>query len=240
MRALVTGGAHRLGRAIAEKLAENGYSVAIHCNSSVEAAKVVAATTGGFVIAADLTDKAGIDRVISAVNDQWGELDLLVNCAGLWNPKSVDEITSDDWDTMFNLNAKAPMFLSAGLSDLLRRSQDGNIINITDIAGDSPTPKNLHYSASKAALISLTKGLALELAPDIRVNGISPGTILPPVEMPDDQLKEILKTIPLNRAGTAQDIANTALYLALMAPYITGQIIAVDGGRSAASTMVVG
>ncbi len=240
MRALVTGGAHRLGRAIAEKLADNGYSVAIHCNNSVDAAKAVAKTTGGFVIAADLTQIKEMERVISEVRDHWGELDLLVNCAGLWDPKPVGEITSDDWDTMFNLNAKAPMFLSAGFSDLLRQSDDGNIINITDIAGDSPTPKNLHYSASKAALINITKGLALELAPDIRVNGISPGTILPPAEMSDKQLKEIIDTIPLGRVGSADDIANAALFFAKGAPYITGQVIAVDGGRSVSSTMVVG
>jgi len=240
MRALVTGGAHRLGRAIAEELANNGYSVAIHCNRSEKEAQAVAKTTNGFAISADLTKQHEIDRVITAIREQWGSLDLLVNSAGLWDPKLVDETSSEDWDKMFNLNTKAPMFLSSGLSDLLRQSDNGNIINITDIAGDAPTPGNLHYCASKAALINLTKGLALELSPDIRVNGVSPGTILPPPEMSKKQLSDILGTIPLRRAGTANDIAQAVIYLALKATYVTGQIIAVDGGRSAASTMVVG
>ena len=240
MKALVTGGAHRLGRAIAEKLADNGCSVAIHCHNSRALAEDVATSSDGFVISADLTKTEGVEGTIRAVRENWGELDLLVNCAGLWDPKPVQEISSDDWETMFKLNAKAPLFLSAGLTDLLRQSKDGNIINITDIAGDSPTPENLHYSASKAALISLTKGLALELAPDIRVNGVSPGTILPPVDMTKEQQRAILNTIPLNRVGDPEDIANAVLFLAVNAPYITGQILAVDGGRSAVSSMVVG
>ncbi len=243
MRALITGGAVRLGRAVATALHEAGFSVALHYRASSGAARSLAEEFGGaLLVQADLSTVEGCASVVDAVN-RWGGVDVLVNSAAAWEACPVEQIDPVRWDAMQALNVRAPFLLTQGLLASLRASElpgGGLVLNITDIAGERPARGYAHYNVSKAGLTMLTRTLALELAPQVRVNGIAPGTVLPPEELPDEQLIAIRDTIPAGRFGTARDIARAAIYFALHAPYVTGQVLAVDGGRSVGGPMEAG
>jgi len=233
--ALISGGAARIGAQIVRTLHENGYKVIIHCHQSEEIAQALCRelnskrNSSAQVVVADLGDNEAIKKLTQTIKS----LDLLVNNASVFYPTSTENSTIDDWDKIININLRAPFFITTGLSKVLTTSQ-GSIINIIDIHSDRPLKKFSIYNISKAGLKMLTKTLAKELAPNIRANGISPGSILWPQDKSQLSEKEkmmILDRIPLNRQGSPNDIAQAVLFLA-NSKYITGQVINIDGGRS--------
>ena len=236
--ALVTGGARRIGKAIAQALHNAGHNVVIHCNSSVHEAEQLSSALNqirsgsSHVIAADLLAPNSSDSIIEFALEKFGALDLLVNNASTFYPTELSEINNSAWNDLMGSNLRAPLFLCQAAAPALRTA-NGAIINIIDIYARRPLVNHSVYCAAKAGLEMLTKSLAVELAPQIRVNGVAPGAILWP-ENDDHPLvaTELIKKIPLQRFGDPSDIAQTVVFLATQAPYITGQIIAVDGGRS--------
>jgi pteridine reductase len=235
---LITGGARRVGAQIARTLHAAGARILLHYRSSAAAAKELgkelnAARAGSAALfAADLQQDAAPEALIAAAIGQFGRLDVLVNNASTFYPTPVGEITRAAWDDLIGSNLRAPLFLSQAAAAHLAK-QRGLIINVIDIHGLRPLKGYPVYSIAKAGLAMLTRSLARELGPDIRVNGIAPGPVLWAEHDLDDSMKrEIIGKTALNRVGSPQDIARTALFLVRDAPYITGQIIAVDGGRS--------
>ena len=236
--ALVTGGAKRIGATIAETLHNNSFNVAIHYNSSSDSAEQLCAQfnakkqNSSIAIGADLLDQSSLENLIPSLIEKTKRLDVLVNNASTFYPTPIEKITLEDWENLFGTNLKAPLFLSKYAAKYLQQSR-GTIINIIDIHSKKPLKDHPIYGSAKSGLAMLTRSLASDLAPDVRVNGISPGLILWPENNPSDQVKNnILQQIPLKKIGTSEDIANCVLFLIEDAPYITGEIIAVDGGRS--------
>jgi pteridine reductase len=235
---LVTGGAKRLGAAIARRCHQAGADLVVHYHRSRPAADSLAADlnasrSGSAVTAcADLNDVACLPRLVAAAIDRFGRLDVLVNNASTFYPTPVGQITAEQFDDLVGTNLRAPLFLSQAAAPALRASQ-GLILNMVDIHGRRPLKAHPVYSAAKAGLIMLTMSLARELGPEVRVNGIAPGPVLWPERDLDPALKdEIIARTALKRSGSPDDVARTALYLATEAPYVTGQVITVDGGRS--------
>ena len=235
---LITGGARRVGAEIARTLHAAGANVLIHYRSSAAAAIALAdefnrmRPQSAAIFAAHLLHADAPDKLVAAALLEFGRLDILINNASSFYPTPVGRITMLQWDDLVGSNMKAPLFLSQAAAPSLR-AQRGLIINMIDIHALRPLKEHPVYSAAKAGLAMLTRALARELGPEIRVNGIAPGPVLWPEGAIDEDLKsEIVGKTALKRHGTPQDIARTALFLAKDAPYITGQIIAVDGGRS--------
>jgi pteridine reductase len=235
---LITGGARRVGAEIARTLHAAGADIFIHYRSSAAAAIALAdqfnraRPHSAAIHAAQLSSAEAPEKLVAAVLLEYGRLDILINNASSFYPTPVGEITLAQWDDLMGSNLKAPLFLSQAAAPSLAR-QRGLIINMIDIHGLRPLKAHPVYSTAKAGLAMLTRALARELGPEIRVNGIAPGPVLWPEGNMEDELKrEIIDKTALKRHGTPQDIARTALFLARDAPYITGQIIAVDGGRS--------
>jgi pteridine reductase len=237
--ALVTGAAKRIGAVIARTLHGAGANVAIHYNRSAADADQLAAelnrkrAKSAFTVAADMRDIAAVERMAAQVLERTGNrLDVLVNNASNFYPTPVGTITLEQWDDLFGSNLKAPLFLSQALVPALRAAR-GVIVNIVDVHSQRPLRDHPVYGPAKAGLAMLTRSLAKDLGPDIRVNGVSPGAILWPDEGMSDALRAaIIKQTALKRSGTPEDIAAAVLFLVRDAPYVTGQIIAVDGGRS--------
>ena len=235
---LVTGAARRIGAAIVTCLHENGARVAIHYRGSAGDAESLAdnlnsaRADSAALFQADLLDINSIKPLVDAVVEWGGRLDGLVNNASSFYPTPVGSITETEWDELIGINLKAPLFLAQAAAGHLR-DNNGSIINIVDIHAERPLRDHAVYGSAKAGLAMLTRSLAKDLAPDIRVNGVSPGAILWPENgMTEDVQKSILEQIPLARAGHPQDIAGCVLYLLRDATYVSGQIIRVDGGRS--------
>ncbi len=235
---MITGGARRVGAEIARALHAAGANVLIHYRSSAAAAIALADEFNGIrahsaaIFAAHLLSADAPDKLVAATLLEFGRLDILVNNASSFYPTPIGQITLPQWDDLMGSNLQAPLFLSQAAAPSLR-AQRGLIINMIDIHAERPLKAHPVYSAAKAGLAMLTRALARELGPEIRVNGIAPGPVLWPEGEMDEELKrEIIDKTALKRQGTPQDIARTALFLAKDAPYITGQIIAVDGGRS--------
>ena len=236
---LVTGAARRIGAAIVTRLQQNGARVAIHYRGSADEAEALAAelnaarADSATVFQADLLDTAALPALVDKVVAWGGRLDALINNASTFYPTPVGEITEAHWTDLVGSNFKAPLFLSQAAAPHLRES-NGAIINLVDIHAQRPLRNHPVYGPAKAALAMLTRALAKDLAPEIRVNGVSPGAILWPEDgMSDAARQTILRQVPLARAGDPSDIAGCVLYLLRDATYVTGQIIAVDGGRSA-------
>jgi pteridine reductase len=237
--ALVTGAAKRIGAVIARTLHGAGANVAIHYNRSAADADRLAAELNGrrarsaFTVAADMLDIAAVERMAKQVLDHThGQLDVLVNNASNFYPTPIGTITLEQWDDLIGSNLKAPLFLSQALVPALRAAR-GVIVNIVDVHSQRPLRDHPVYGPAKAGLAMLTRSLAKDLGPDIRVNGVSPGAILWPDEGMSDALRAaIIKQTALKRSGEPEDIAGAVLFLVRDAPYVTGQIIAVDGGRS--------
>ena len=234
---LVTGAARRIGAEIATMLHRSGYLVIIHYHHSSTDAETLANSLNAkradsaFTISSDLGTEVGCEELITKTLAIKGRLDALINNASVFYPTAVDAVSPEQWQQIFNTNLRAPFILSQKAAHALNESS-GSIINITDIHGSRPLEGYSVYSMSKAGLISMTQSLAKELAPEVRVNSVSPGAILWPENETDDEAhQEILSRIPLNRLGAAENIAQTVLFL-LQNNYITGQTINVDGGRS--------
>lgn len=238
--ALVTGAAKRIGAVIASTLHDAGANVAIHYHRSATDAEQLAADLNryrpksAFTVGADMLDIADIERMAAEVVRRIGsnKLDVLVNNASSFYPTPLGTVTPEQWRDLMGSNLKAPLFLSQALLPALRAAR-GVIINIVDVHSQRPLRDHPVYGAAKAGLAMLTRSLAKDLGPDVRVNGVSPGAILWPDEGMTEPLRAaIVKQTALKRTGEPQDIARTVLFLVRDAPYITGQIIAVDGGRS--------
>jgi len=236
--ALVTGAARRIGAAIATRLHQSGANVAIHYRgSAAEATSLVDKLNGlradsAAAFQADLIDTPSLPRLIDDVIGWRSRLDILVNNASSFYPTPPGEITEEHWDDLMGSNLKAPLFLSQAALPELRKTE-GAIVNIVDIHAQRPLRNHTVYGPAKAALAMLTRSLAKDLAPTVRVNGVSPGAILWPESDPDEAARRaILEQVPMQRAGDPDDIAGAVLYLVRDATYVTGQIIAVDGGRS--------
>ncbi len=236
--ALITGGARRIGAAIARTLHAEGMNLIIHYRNSGDNAKVLADElnqhrSGSVALAkADLEKTEDCSRLAQQAIDAFGRIHALINNASAFFPTPLGEISQKHWETLLGVNLKAPFFLSQACAEALTSTQ-GAIINLTDIYAKRPLPKHSVYSVSKAGLVALTHSLAQELGPDVRVNAIAPGAILWP-ESGDTQenQEEIIRRTPLGRLGDPGDIAGTVLFLLRDAPFITGQVINVDGGRS--------
>jgi pteridine reductase len=235
--ALVTGASRRIGAAIVRRLHADGAAVGIHYRHSATEARALAAELNQVrqhsaeIFQADLGDTASIDKLIDAYRGWRDRLDILVNNASGFYPTPVGQITEEAYADLLGSNLKGPLFLMQGTAGLLRAAK-GNIINLIDIHARRPLRDHGVYGAAKAGLAMLTRSMAKDLAPDVRVNGVAPGAILWPEDgLSDEARASILRQIPLQRPGTPADIADCVAYL-LAAPYVTGQIIAVDGGRS--------
>jgi pteridine reductase len=237
---LITGGAKRVGAAIGRQLHGAGANLAIHYRNSSRDAEALAAELNGIragsaaIVQAELLEVARLSSLVDFAVRNFGALDVLVNNASTFYPTPIGEITSQTWDDLLGTNLKVPTFLSQAAAPALRKSQ-GLIINIVDIHALRPLRDHTVYCTAKAGLHMLTRSLAKELGPEVRVNGIAPGPIMWPEGLGDSarQRKIIERTI-LKRMGSPEDIARTALFFAADAPYVTGQILAVDGGRSVA------
>lgn len=236
--ALITGGAKRIGAVTTQTLHQAGYNVIIHCRLSRQAADDLAAelnskrADSARVIQGDLNIDTVYDHLIEEAYQCWNRLDVLVNNASSFYPTPIGSITLADWNNLVNSNMKAPLFLAQAAAPYLKQSS-GNIINMVDVHAQRPMKEHPVYCAAKAGLAMLTMSLAKELGPEVRVNGVAPGAILwPENDMPEHTKNLILERTSLKRPGQPIDIAKTILFLVRDGDYITGQIIAVDGGRS--------
>lgn len=234
--ALITGGARRIGAAIAKALHEAGYGVIIHYRQSAQEANDLAdllnasRVNSAWTVKADLQSISQIEQMMAEVISKAGRLDVLINNASSFYATPVGEVQEKQWDDLMGSNLKAPFFVSQAAFPSLKKHQ-GSIVNIVDIYAQRALSNYPVYSSAKAGLYALTQSLAKELAPDVRVNGVSPGVILWPENLPAESQHQIIEKIPLQRKGSPADIAETVLFLSEKGRYITGQIIAVDGGK---------
>lgn len=238
---LLTGAARRLGAVMARRFHANGASVAIHYRSSAAAATALVAelnaTRPGSAVAlqANLLEVAELPGLVARAVEDLGRLDILVNNASTFYPTPMGEITLAQWDDLMGTNLRAPLFLSQAAAPQLRL-HEGLILNLIDIHAQRPLKRHTVYCVAKAGLAMLTRSLARELGPHVRVNGIAPGPVLWPEGDIDGDLKgRIINRTALKRPGSPDDVARAALYFAKDAPYVTGQILAIDGGRSVGS-----
>jgi pteridine reductase len=235
---LITGGAKRIGASTTRTLHNAGYDVVIHYRSSADEAETLATELdldrpgSARILQADLDDEQCYQSLVEQAVDCWGRLDVLVNNASTFYPTPVGTISFEDWDHLVNSNMKAPLFLSQAAAPYLVETR-GCIVNMLDVHAQRPMKEHPVYCAAKAGLSMLTLSLARELGPEVRVNGVAPGAILwPDNDMSEETKQLILERTALKHAGRPLDIARTILFLVRDADYITGQIIAVDGGRS--------
>ena len=237
---LVTGGAKRVGAAICRRLHTAGAQVAVHYRSSAQQALALQdelnalRTESAAVFQADLLDLNALSQLVCGVIEKFGRLDALINNASSFYATSLTEVDEQQWNDLLGTNLRAPLFLAQAAAAELRR-QHGCIVNIADIHAERPMHGHLLYSTAKAGLVALTRALAQEMAPQVRVNAVAPGVILWPENdtwQDETQRRKIVAHTLLKREGEPDDIAKTVAFLIQEAPYITGQVITVDGGRS--------
>lgn len=236
--ALITGAAHRIGAAIARQLHGVGMNLVLHYRHSRESAEALRAELEAKraetvnLIQGDLLDTDTLPSLVEAAHGRWGQLDALVNNASSFYPTPVGQVTVEQWEDLLGTNLRAPFFLSQAAAHYLR-GEGGVIVNIVDIHADRPLKEHPAYSIAKAGLVMLTKTMARELGPTIRVNAVAPGAILWPERgMSDVQRQKIISSTVLQRQGTPDDIARAVLFLIRDADYMSGQVVTVDGGRS--------
>jgi len=227
---LVTGGAKRIGRGIALRLAEEGARVAIHYHRSEAEARQTAADSGADLFQANLESVAEIERLFGEVEARMGRLDGLVNNAARFTRFDPLAITEKDWDFIHSVNLKAVFFCCQNGARLMKKSGGGRIVNISSLGGLRPWVEHAHYCASKAGVIMLTRALAKAFAPDITVNSVAPGVI--PFADIDDRGKRMIEATPAKRGGTPAEVADAVMYFLKASNFITGQVMAVDGGLS--------
>ena len=237
---LVTGGAKRVGAAICRRLHAAGAKVAVHYRGSRQEALALQDELNALrpesavIFKADLLDLAALPQLVNEVIERLGRLDALINNASSFYPTPLGEINEKQWDDLLGTNLRAPLFLAKAAAAELR-NRHGAIVNIADIHADRPLHGHLLYSVAKSGLVALTRALAQEMAPEVRVNAVAPGVILWPEHAAwtgDEQRRKIVAHTLLKRQGEPDDIARTVQFLLDDSPYITGQVIAVDGGRS--------
>jgi pteridine reductase len=232
--ALVTGAAHRVGKAIALALGRAGARVAIHYHRSAAQAGATQAelralgveSTG---IAGDLAQVAEVERVVDEATAHWGQLDILVNCAGIWGATPIGTVSEERRDELIDLNVRSAFFAAQRAAPALRATR-GAIVNIADVGALRPWRNHTPYLVSKGGLITLTEALAKDLAPDIRVNAVAPGPVLLPDDWTEQQAERARHSVLLRRIGSPEDVAQAVVYLA-SAGYVTGVVLPVDGGQ---------
>ncbi len=238
--ALITGGGRRIGAEIARHLHDNHFNVIIHYRHSAEEATQLVEqfnqqrNHSATAINADLNNITQVRQLAEDSINYWGRIDTLINNASSYYPTPFSEVNESQWEDLISSNTKAPFFLSQSLAEELKK-RNGTIVNIVDIHAERPLLEYSPYTIAKAGNAMLTKSLARELSPEVRVNGVAPGVIVWPENQArhtEEEKQRILSQIPLQREGSAKDIAKTVLFFIKDAPYITGQILAVDGGRS--------
>lgn len=236
-RALVTGGGVRVGRAVSLALAAAGYDVAIHCHTSVAATEETAERIEergrrSVVVRGDFADAGSAGRVVRESGEALGGLDLLVNSAAAFPRHQPERVTAAEWDAVFAVNARAPFFCAVAATALMGEA-GGAIVNVADVAAFEAWPSYAPYAATKAALVSLTRSLAVAWAPRVRVNAVAPGPVLLPEGSTEDERRAAAESTALGRLGRAEDVADAVLYLA-GADFVTGEVIRVDGGEHVA------
>jgi len=238
--ALVTGAARRLGAQTARALHQRGWNLLVHYHSHKEDADALVAELNALrpdsacALGADLSSMEDVEKLAETAIARWARLDGLVNNASVFYPTPVSGASTGDWDRILHTNLRAPFFLLQKCLPALSKN-GGCVVNLIDIYSEKPLPDHPLYCASKAGLAALTRSWARDLAPAIRVNGVSPGAILWPegdTPLPEQYQQSILEKTPLARTGKPADIARTIVFLMCDAPFITGQIVSVDGGRS--------
>ena len=234
--ALVTGAGTRLGQAVAKQLGQLGMHVIIHYHHSEKAAKqTVKGLPGGesqhLLMQADLREFSAIKELVCKAEEQSGPISVLVNNAADFFPTPLFSTTEEEWDHLFSLNLKAPFFLAQAVGEGMKSRGEGKIINMVDVSADRPWENFLPYCATKAGLVSLTKGLARCLSPEVQVNGIAPGTVLRPPHNTGINLSYSVEHSLLKRIGMAEDVVQAVEYL-LKSDFVTGTILPVDGGRA--------
>tara|TARA_B110000967_G_C18874039_1_gene557178 strand:+ start:753 stop:1505 length:753 start_codon:yes stop_codon:yes gene_type:complete len=235
---LITGAARRIGAATAKLFHAAGYQVIIHFNRSASDADKLCEKLNQqrdnscLLVQADLNDMSGLQKITDLV-DSVGRLDVLINNASSFYPTPLENCDDQQWNDLINSNLKGPFFLTQGLAPQLTKTQ-GSVVNISDMHARQTLKNHPIYSIAKAGNIAMTKSMALELAPSVRVNSVAPGAILWPEHELDDTNKQnsVLSKVPMGRLGCEADIAETVFFLAVNASYMTGQTIAVDGGSS--------
>jgi NAD(P)-dependent dehydrogenase (short-subunit alcohol dehydrogenase family) len=228
---LITGAARRIGRSIALRLYQSGYRVAIHYGTSEAEARATAEECGSApIFQADLQQVEDIKRMFREVEERLGSLYGLVNNAARFRRRDAFEITEADWDFIHNVNLKATFFCCQQAALLMRKSGAGRIINLSSLGGIRPWEMYAHYCASKAGVIMLTRALAKAFAPEITVNSVAPGVILASSE--DPRAQELIAVTPAKRSGTPEEIADAVLYFLNASNFVTGQVLAIDGGLS--------
>lgn len=235
---LITGAAHRIGATTARTLHHAGANIVLHYKSSQIAAEALALelnskrSNSAHIVQGDLLDLKCLAVIVEQANACWGRLDVLINNASTFYPTQVGLVTENQWDELLGSNLKAPFFLAQAAAPYLKM-HSGSIVNIVDIHADRPLKLYPVYSIAKAGLVMMTKAMATELGPEVRVNAVAPGAILWPEHDMDEAVKnKILSRTLLKRQGSPSDIANAIIYLVRDAGYVSGQVITVDGGRS--------
>jgi NAD(P)-dependent dehydrogenase (short-subunit alcohol dehydrogenase family) len=233
--AIVTGAAKRIGRSVALRLATEGADVIVNYKNSKQeadevAAQIVSMGRRATAIQGDVAKRADVQAIFATVEREYGRLDILVNNAGIFFPAKFEELTEEQWDRILDTNLKSQFLCSQAAAPMLRRSGEGRIVNFASLGGLLPWPAYTHYCVSKAGVIMLTRCLARALAPKITVNAIAPGTISFPGDAPEIA-EDFIRRAPLGRTGGPKDIEEAVIFLA-RSPFITGQVIVVDGGRT--------
>jgi pteridine reductase len=231
---LVTGGAHRLGRAITLALAHAGANVAVHYHSSAEPAStlrddVIKLGVEAMLVPGDLSVVAEAEQIVDTTLERWGRLDVVVNNAGIWGSTPIGSVSEARWDELLDTNLRSAFFVAQRAAPALREAH-GAIVNIADVGALRPWLNHTPYLVSKGGVITLTQALAKDLAPEVRVNAVAPGPVLLPDGWTPEQAERAAKSVLLRRLGRAEDVAQAVVYLA-QADFVTGVVLPVDGGQ---------
>ena len=241
-KALVTGAARRVGGAVALEMARAGFDVAVHCHRSEAEAEAVAAScraegVDAFVLRADLSSREGCGQLAAAVKGRWEALDVLVHNASVFSPQAFDAIEDHEWQQAMEVNLLSPARLSRDLLPLLRAPSEGGaagangvVVHLCDIGAERPVSGYAHYSVSKAGLVMLVKAMAVELAPEIRTVGVSPGQVAWPEDYDERKRARLTARIPMERVGTVEEVAKLVRVLVTEASYLNGAVVPIDGG----------
>jgi 3-oxoacyl-[acyl-carrier protein] reductase/pteridine reductase len=233
--ALITGGAHRVGKAITLALAQAGANVVINYHNSAEAAESTVAEAraldvGALAVQANIANHDQVEAMVKAAAERFGSVDILVNSASLWRQTPFPSSDLADWHQVTSILINGSFYCANAVAPLMLARGAGAIINIVDLSAWEPWPNFIGHSVGKAALLAMSRQLALELAPAVRVNAVAPGPVLPPPDYGEEKIARTARKTLLNRWGTAEDVAEAVLYF-VRANYVTGEVIAVDGGE---------